>query len=153
MKKIVVFLSFLIFSWLGEASTGVEYTQLEEKDGTVYYRGEKYTGKVSRGKDCYYYENGKANGTWLWFYPNGNLKTIETWKEGKLQGKYILYLENGNPVMKTSYWKGKDMGEYLLYYPNGMLRVKGRYEYGKPIGVWEYYTETGKLKAKGKEVL
>ncbi len=153
MKRIFILLNFLMFSYWIEARTEIEYKNLEEKDGLVYYQEEIYSGKVTRGKDRYYYRDGKADGTWLWFYPNGNLKTIETWREGKLQGKYILYLENGNPIMKTSYSNGKDMGEYLLYYPNGRLRVKGRYEYGKPKGVWEYYTETGKLKGKGKEIL
>lgn len=133
-----------------QAKSEVPYQELVERDGYTYYEDDLYTGKAIEGKNRCYFEDGKATGTWLFFYPNGNIKSIESWKEGNLQGKYILYLEDGTKSMQTFYENGKDNGEYTLYYRNGGLRIRGVYEGGKAKGIWEYYDENGKLKGKSK---
>lgn len=153
MKRFFMAVSFCLFFTTMYAKEEVDYHELIEKEGESYYQEELFTGKAIDGRNRFYFQNGKATGTWLFFYKNGNIKSIESWKEGKLDGKYILYLEDGTKSMQTFYKQGKDNGNYRLYYPNGSLRVVGQYENGKPKGTWYYYNENGKLKGKAKENL
>lgn len=151
MKKYFLLLSvFMMLQNFTYAMPEVPYKMLKERDGYTYLGENLYTGKATDGKNRSYFLNGKATGTWIFFYKNGNIKSIEQWKEGRLDGKYILYLEDGTKNMETHYHLGKDNGSYTLYYPNGNIRVKGEYEDGKPKGLWEYYTLEGKLKGKAK---
>lgn len=150
MRKFLIICGLCFSFSMLQAKSEVPYHQLKEIAGYTYYEEELYTGKAVDDRDRYYFEEGKADGTWLFFYPNGNIKTIENWKEGRLQGKYLLYLEDGTKSMQTFYENGKDNGEYRLYYPNGNLRIRGAYEAGKAKGIWEYYDENGKLKGRSK---
>lgn len=143
LNKILIML--VIFYNFSYAKNNVEKKFLEKKGSTVYYNGEIFSGKASFNLDRQYYENGKANGKWLNFYKNGNIKSIVNWKDGKLNGKYILYNKDGIKVLETFYYLGKEHGSYFVYHDNGFLRIKGYYENGKAIGRWEYFDKKGKL--------
>ncbi len=84
--------------------TNTVNTTLQIKNGKYeewYYSGEK---KIT----CYYLEN-KLNGDFRVFYPSGNLKRFEKWKNGEwLQGE--CYDENGNKVEYCSY---QEAAEYI----------------------------------------
>lgn len=151
MKKLfIILLIFNVFSLVYSSPKTAYEEQLTEKRGIIYFKNENkpFTGRVISKKDRNYYLNGKAHGKWLTFYSNGNLKSIENWKDGKLYGKYILYQENGTKIFETTYLNGKDNGDYFLYHKNGLLQVQGRFSNGVPKGVWKYFNNKGKLVGK-----
>lgn len=139
MKKIIVFMFIVsVFSY----SSVLNYNQVKDVNGITISKKTKspFTGMVKKQKDREFYKNGKPNGKWLYFYINGNLKSIENWKDGKLHGKYILYSSNGEKYLETNYKKGIDNGKYKIFYFDGKLRIAGKLKKGKPIGSWRNYT-------------
>ena len=151
MNKTLILSMFLTISLVSfSAPKTADVSRMKEKDGITYYFNENtpFTGKVVDKKDRNYYVDGKPDGKWVTFFPNGALKSIENWKIGKLNGKYVIYQENGIKVMETSYVMGKDNGDYFLFHENGALRVRGYFKNGIPTGTWKYYHSDGKLKGK-----
>ena len=151
MKAFKFFIIIFIISFSNIfADNWIDISNIHEYDGLIYLRNSSipFTGKIKDEKDRLYYKDGKPNGKWITFFPNGNIKSIENWQNGKLNGKYIIYQENGKKVMQTRYLNGKDNGEYFLFHENGMPQVKGSFKNGKPSGIWKYYNSSGKLKGK-----
>lgn len=152
-KKIsVLLITILVSTNLFSNSTEVTKKDLKIIDKIYYLKStnEIFSGKVTEGRDRFYYLDGKPEGKWLEFYKNGNLKSIINWKNGKLTGKYIVYDKNGKKSTEAIYKDSKENGKYFLYYSNGNIRTKGEYENGKPIGVWEYFDKDGKLTGKAE---
>lgn len=150
--KFFLLLTIFLFSLPSFSETVIRRKDLKKIDKVYYLKNSStpFTGKISEGKDRFYYLNGKQDGKWIEFYRNGNIKSIINWKNGKLDGKYIIYENNGMKATETIYKEGKENGEYFLYYSNGNYRTKGAYSMGKPIGTWEYYDINGKLTGKGQ---
>lgn len=123
----------------------VNRSDLKVKSAVYYLNDELYTGKAVSKKDRFYFIDGRANGKWITFYNNGNIKSIINWEMGKLHGKYILYENDGTKSSEAVYFQGKENGPYKTYHKNGRLRMSGQYEMGKPIGTWEYFDNSGKL--------
>ena len=46
-------------------------------------------------KSVEYYKDGKRDGKFSYYFENGKIKTEKIWKDGKLDGKDIWYFENG----------------------------------------------------------
>ena len=152
-KKIsMLLIAILVSTNLFSNSTEVTKKDLKIIDKIYYLKSTDvfFSGRVSEGRDRFYYLDGKPEGKWLEFYKNGNLKSIINWKNGKLTGKYIVYDKNGKKSTEAIYKDGKENGKYFLYYSNGNIRTKGEYENGKPIGVWEYFDKDGKLTGKAE---
>lgn len=147
MKKnlFILVLSLLFGLNTFSMTTEVNKSDLKVKNTTYYLNEELYTGKAVSKKDRFYFVEGKANGKWITFYSNDNIKSIINWEAGKLHGKYILYESDGTKSSEAIYFQGKENGPYKTYHKNGRLRMSGYYEMGKPIGTWEYYDSTGKL--------
>ena len=154
MKKIFLIISIFIFSVTSFSENVIRKKDLKKVDKIYYLKNSNvpFTGKISEGKDRFYYLDGNQDGKWIEFYKNGNIKSIINWKNGRLDGKYIIYENNGMKSTEATYKEGKENGEYFLYYSNGSYRTKGAYSMGKPIGVWEYYDENGKLTGKGQGI-
>jgi antitoxin component YwqK of YwqJK toxin-antitoxin module len=87
-----------------------------------------------------------------WYFENGNVFQIVTYKNGVLFGSRKVYNENGKLKSETIYKNGKMDGPWKEYYENGKLHVTGAYEKGEKEGVWKTYCENGKLKEEGKYV-
>ncbi len=121
---------------------------LKTKGTTYFYSDKLFDGKAVEGRDRYYFQNGKANGKWISFYKNGNIKSIVNWKDGKLNGKYIIYLKNGTKISEVYYSMGKENGSYLIFFQNGKPRITGQYSNAKPVGIWKFYNKKGKLIGK-----
>lgn len=75
------------------------------------------------------FTDGKEDGQWLTFYPDGNLFNVQNYVEGKLEGEYILYDIYGNFIIKGNYFNEQKHGEWLTekgtvkeVYDNGVLK-------------------------------
>jgi len=67
-------------------------------------------------------EDGKEDGPWKDFYPDGKLKSAGNYTDGK----------------KTGDWK--------YHHSNGIIEQSGRYNIqGKPDGLWRWYYDSGQL--------
>ena len=114
------------------------------------------------------YVNGKKDGEWRAFFPNGTTKYCITFVNGLPKGSAVFYYEDGQ-VMEQGVWDvnhwtgnytfyhpngkpayqfnfndaGKREGDQLYYYDNGNLKYSGRWDDGKPHGSVDVYNEKG----------
>jgi antitoxin component YwqK of YwqJK toxin-antitoxin module len=115
------------------ACTSIPFEAVEETfpDGSPkvvrYYKSE--TKEVMLKETQYYqdgakyiegdYKNGKRNGKWMAWHPNGNVWSIGYYKKGVEVGLKTVFHENGN-----KYYEGKVDGE-------------------RRIGKWTFWDEEG----------
>ena len=79
-------------------------------------------------------------------YKNGQVKSIENFKNGDMENVKAFY-ENGNLKFEQNLKDRK--GKYRGYYPNGQLEAEGEVFQGEEIGLWKYYNENGSLSSEG----
>jgi len=120
-----------------------------------------------------YNADSKKNGTWKYYYPSGNLRLQEEYKNGKITGesngwhqsgmmrRQVKFDSEGEDTETREYSdggvleslavkKGKDEYEYTFYYPSGTVRKKAVYLNDKlKDGKITIYYENG---AKQKEL-
>ena len=114
----------------------------------AYQIDENFTGQVIKKykngqvKSIENFKNGKLNGEFKEFFENGSLFQIGTFKNGDMKNIKVFY-ENGNLKFEQNLKDRK--GKYRGYYPNGILEVEGEVFQGDEIGLWKYYNEEGNL--------
>ena len=116
-----------------------------------YQIDENFTGQIiKKYKDGQVesienFKNGKLNGEFKEFFEDGSLSQIGTFKNGNMENVKVFY-ENGNLKFEQNLKDRK--GRYKGYYPNGQLEEEGEVFQGEKIGVWKYYNEEGKLSSE-----
>ena len=114
----------------------------------AYQIDENFTGQVIKKykngqvKSIENFKNGKLNGEFKEFFENGSLFQIGTFKNGDMKNIKVFY-ENGKLKFEQNLKDRK--GKYRGYYPNGKLEVEGEVFQGDEIGLWKYYSEEGNL--------
>jgi len=93
----------------------------------------------------------KREGKWIFYHPDGkSVMSEENYKNGKLDGDYRTFYPNGEPTEITSYSNGLQEGNYKKYSIKGFLYQDFNYQYGKLNGMATYYSrKTGDLVKKG----
>jgi len=91
-----------------------------------------------------YTRRGEKDGEWLWYYPNGNLLSQETYSDGLLDGDNFSLTAAGDTLECGKFTAGQEEG--FWYYVNDSVRIEGDYSEGKKEGVWKTYFSNGKLK-------
>ena len=116
----------------------------------------KYLNSRPVGKWKYYFENkkieitgsytrkGEKDGEWIWYYPNGNLLSIENYAAGLQEGESFALSINGDTLEHGMYVEGEEEGRWI--YVNDSVLVEGTYVFGKKDGIWKTYHPNGKLK-------
>ena len=116
-----------------------------------YQIDENFTGQIIKKynngqvKSIENFKNGKLNGEFKEFFEDGKLFQIATFKNGDMKNIKVFY-ENGNLKFEQNLKDRK--GRYKGYYPNGQLEEEGEVFQGEKIGVWKYYNEEGKLSSE-----
>ena len=98
---------------------------------------------------------GEKTGAWKTFYPNGQIKEEEFYKNGVLDGSALLYSEKGNIISGRSYRDGNiveegapiqaEVMDVTTYYDDGVtIKRKGLYLDSIPTGKHVYYNTAGK---------
>jgi len=77
-----------------------------------------------------YWKDSKGNGKWEYFYPNGQLRSESFYIDDITQGLYKSYHENGQLKSDVVYLNGKKEGVELIYDVNGLLLSRKRYKNG-----------------------
>ncbi len=101
--------------------------------------------RVAKGQ----YKAGKADGKWLYFFPDGGVELELMFKDGEANGPRVNYYSNGKIVSKGVYLNNKQQGKWENFYETGTRRSLSNYNQGKLQGVRELYHENGMLNEKG----
>ena len=64
----------------------------------------------------------------------------------KFSGRCVKYHQNGQISSIEEFKDGLDNGEWIFYFPNNQLKAKGSFELSRRIGKWEYFYENGQQK-------
>ena len=91
------------------------------------------------------YEDNLKKGKWIDYYENGNIKTEGNYKNGKIEGTVIYYYENGNIEQERTY-KNNILDNRKSYYLNGQLKESQIYSNQEKNGEYKEYYENGQLK-------
>lgn len=130
-------------------------------------KGYPSDGKIEEGK----YNNDRKTGTWLMYYPNGNVRTKGKFKFGRPKGDFTKFYKDGTvkqegnftgrsfkggmkqyhpngqvSVEKNFNDRGKTEGPVTHYYPNGQVEFKYDTDGGKPVGTAKRYYPNGDVK-------
>ena len=144
---ITILLFYLINKWL-KIITITPYKklyQVEVRENNLVYRiGAKkaYTGYVVQ-----YYKNGKGlkNEQQLYFYEDGKIQRIETYKKGQLHGEYKIYYPTGNLELERLYYYGSPNGKLIKYHKNGAIKLRASFVNGLLYGTVGSYNENREL--------
>ena len=93
--------------------------------------------------DAQFNKKGERDGSWKWYYNNGEVKEIITYKNGKSEGKNLLFFENGKKYIESNVKNDDFDGEYNAYSEDGALLEKKFYKNGKLDGSYESYFPLG----------
>lgn len=93
--------------------------------------------------------NGKRNGLWRYYNPNGILTGESTYLDGDLSGPQKTYYLNGG--IHTEYYcdSNKTNGLYKEYYENGQLKAQSWYMNDLQQGRYFNYYKNGKIQNTG----
>ena len=91
----------------------------------------------------------QKHGEWTYYFEDGKLKEIGSYKHGKREGEWKRYHENGKLSSSGSYKDGKEDGEFKTYWGSGELYKIGSYKDGKKVGEWKSYRQDGKVSKIG----
>lgn len=105
---------------------------------TYYYDG---GGKSSEG----YLRDGKPDGYWKSFYPNGNLKAEGNRINFLLSGPWLFYNEDGEKTIEINYSEDKKEGLKKTFANNQVMKEEA-YVNDRLQGYTRVYYEGGKLK-------
>ena len=95
--------------------------------------------------------NNKKQGEWKVYYQNGNLKTIENFKNDTLNGSYISYHSNGKIRSRSVYKMGIQVDSVFMYHSNGRINLaEWKDKNGKGQGTFKIYHENGQLSQVAK---
>jgi antitoxin component YwqK of YwqJK toxin-antitoxin module len=94
-------------------------------------------------------KDGKKEGEWEFYFPDGRLMAREQYSAGELNGNAISYFPDGR-ISQIENWI-EDIPEDSAWYfhPSGSLHRKGRYKSGVYDGLWLTFYPDGKLEQSG----
>ena len=133
---------------------GFEYDEDSIINGVFGYKNNELISKQSINRTD---KNNAKTGTWMEFYPNGNIKTEANYAKGKLNGIYKLFdsrqrlLQVGNYESDSLLYSSQSMTDFeepfekKEYYADSTLKYKGSYKDQLPIGIHRFYDSKGKV--------
>ena len=137
----------VLMSLVSFPSWGLSMDDLVKREGIYYkkFTDVPFTGEVDEGLTKGSLENGKKEGAWIRFHPNGQLAFSGNYKNGRRHGSLIGYHENGSLKFKGEARGGRNVGPWIGFFANGQLQFKGEYNDGNKHGTWVVMTSNGIL--------
>ena len=117
------------------------------QDGLFYMRASDtpFTGELDDRRTKGSIKNGKQEGAWVAYWPNGALSSKGNYSKGKQEGAWVYHFDNGRLWSEENWKNGKQEGVWHTYWDNGKLRSKGNYINGKQDGAWVSYWKDGEV--------
>ncbi|MHC5354161.1 toxin-antitoxin system YwqK family antitoxin [Myroides sp. LJL115] len=106
-----------------------------------------YPNKKDR-KSLVQLKRGRITGKATDYYPCGQIKYTQKYKDNLRHGKLRFYDENQQLYSSTIYKKGQRHGKYIKFDHNGLKENKFVYKNNKLNGPFKYYYTNGKYKLK-----
>lgn len=125
------------------AKSGIFYVEDTIFSGTMY-------GLFPDTKDTAFvqsYLEGKEHGTWMQFYPNGELKEVRHFRHGQKQGDYTGWWMGGQKRLSYHFVDGEYQGTCCEWNQSGILIKKMTYQQGYEVGPQQMWYGDGKIKA------
>lgn len=128
--KFLMFLFLLFFS----CTNIVDCNDIRYENGISYYKGFKYSG------DC--------NSVFL----DGSIKSEQSYVNGLDNGSWIFYYSNGNKRTEAFFSFGKRINSWRYYSKSGSIyKINDFDSLGKPTGIWKTYDTINGLLLKETE--
>jgi len=90
------------------------------------------------------------------YYPNMQERLGGALSNGKREGQWYAFFPDGSIQTDAFYINGIEHGDYIVYRDNGHPIYKGHYEHGNCDGTWYWFDENGKqikkIKADAKTI-
>ena len=94
------------------------------------------------------YIDGKKEGVWRTYYPDGKVAEEVTYKEDVREGPWNTYFSTGEIKSTCAYHNDLLEGRFIIYHLNGKVEVSGAYHESKKLDVWVFLTDLGELVKK-----
>ena len=151
-KKSLLFLSLIIIAFLTSCSQSPDKNKITIKlDSIIYKPGTKepftgtWKGELDSMKVVFDVVNGKKEGKFESYYPNGKLLMSGYIKNNRNVGEWKYYYDNGTTESTGLFDNDKPTGKWLWYYRDSSLRQSGYYTAGLRDSIWKTYDTTGVL--------
>jgi antitoxin component YwqK of YwqJK toxin-antitoxin module len=171
-QKAGVFLLAAMLLYAVVAISGNVYTEtVGEKDvhnnndtSSEQYHMSKVNGEwVSNGSFASFYDdgakkeeglyvNGRKEGAWLTFFPNGNISTKIMYHEGYKNGSYEEHFEDGKLKFIGSYQVNKAEGRWTRYFSDQNVQIIDTFSNDMANGIHQSFFENGNLESQGRLV-
>lgn len=125
------------------------------KDGLVIVVTKYYHGVMSRSERINRTDkNGNKQGSWKYFWDNGNLRLEASYLNNKKHGFFKYYDENGNFLYVEKYTNDKldedaketkQLDKRMAYHSNGQPSIIATYYNDKPEGIRREFDTAGKI--------
>ena len=93
--------------------------------------------------------NGKKNGSWKTFWPNGKIKTSGTYEDDQPVGLWLFFRENGDKEQEGKYDRGELDGLWIWWHATGDIHRKEEYSNGALNGLFVELDTLGQSLVKG----
>ncbi len=97
---------------------------------------------------------GRASGTWTYWYPVGEIRERGSLRGGRREGLWTQWYARGQKHSEgRRRWNDEQQaspreGPWTFWYSNGQLRGVGSFEAGRPLGEWTWWNHLGQLDEK-----
>jgi len=119
MKKALLILSILFISILANSQPPIQISELEKVDKMYMKDGKPYSGscyeKHENGKIAIkgQIKNGKKEGTWTYWYSDGQKRRETNFSENKKEGLTYFWYENGQKQKEIMFKQDKNIDQKL----------------------------------------
>jgi len=136
------------------------YWKKKNKEGICVYEGQ-FRHDIPYGVFLYFYPDGKLktksiysdNGTiarTISYYPNGRKMAAGKYVFEKKDSIWQFFTEkDGALISQESYVSGEKEGYFITYFPKGGTAELIMWQKGRKNGLWEQYYSDGKIKFRG----
>ena len=100
-------------------------------------------GAEGRGLRAYFEVEGKFEGQYLLYYPDGTIETECYYLKSELHGPSRFFSESGICLSESWFYHGKKEGKSTRRFLSGKLSTVERYKKGLHHGKQDYYYENG----------
>ena len=120
-----------------------------EIDSIIYKPGTKevfngtWKGEIDSFKLEFEVVNGKKEGSFKSYYPNGNLLMSGQMKNNCNIGEWKYYYENGNLESFGNFDSDMPEGKWTWYYPDKKLKQVGYFHLGQRDSIWRSWDSLG----------
>jgi len=119
-------------------------TWCEKADGTLHG---PMVSRYDSGqlKEIGTYRDGKREGRWTYWAPDGTLAAKLEFKQGKPHGTWMSWSAQGNKWQQQGYRDGMRHGVWVEWWDGGSRRELKMYKNGEPFGRFQWWNQDGKL--------